>query len=148
MERRDVANKSEYGRNIALAQQRMQQAASANTAASHNLVDANSRGPTHLGATSESQVHQGSQTSGTAGSHDGVNSQGQEPERPAAMDGNVNNAHDQPPQNPTVAEGTHNLLRRNGELRLATVASAFDAAKDIMETLRNKHQNLASELEV
>ncbi|CAL9045632.1 unnamed protein product [Musa banksii] len=148
MERRDFANKSEYGRNIALAQQRMQQAASANTAASHNLVDANSRGPTHLGATSESQVHQGSQTSGTAGSHDGVNSQGQEPERPAAMDGNGNNAHDQPPQNPTVAEGTHNLLRRNGELRLATVASAFDAAKDIMEALRNKHQNLASELEV
>lgn len=148
MERRDVANKSDPGR-LQLAQQRMQQTPSANSAGSHNLVDANSRGSSHIGATSENQVHQGSQTVGSASSHDGGNSQGQEPERTAAAEGNVNNTQDQPPQNPTVADGAHIPLRRNGGLGwAASVASAFDAAKDIMEALRNKHQNLAGELEV
>ena len=31
---------------------------------------------------------------------------------------------------------------------MASVAAAFEAAKDIMEALRNKHTNMANELEV
>ncbi|XP_042382892.1 transcription-associated protein 1-like [Zingiber officinale] len=148
MERRDVANKSDYGR-LQLAQQRVQQAATANNACSHNLVDGSQRGASHLGVTSETQVHQGSQSAASVGSHEGANSQGQESERSGTMEGNANSVQDQPPQNPTSAEGAHIPLRRNGGLGwVASVASAFDAAKDIMETLRNKHQNLASELEV
>ncbi|XP_074572437.1 uncharacterized protein LOC141828947 isoform X1 [Curcuma longa] len=148
MERRDVANKSDYGR-LQLAQQRMQQAAIANNAGSQSLVDGHQRGTSHLSVTSESQTHQGSQSVASVGSHDGVNFQGQESERSGTMDGNANSVQEQTPQNPTAAEGAHILLRRNGGLSwVASVASAFDAAKDIMETLRNKHQNLANELEV
>ncbi|EHA8588761.1 hypothetical protein COCNU_scaffold006566G000100 [Cocos nucifera] len=149
MERRDVANKSELGRNIALAQQRMQQAVSGNAAGSYNLSDGNARGPSHVGSTSESQVHQGSQSGGVGGSHDGANSQGQEPERSSTIEGGVSAGHDQPPQSSTVTEGSQIGLRRNAGLGwLASAASAFDAAKEIMEALRNKHPNLASELEV
>ncbi|XP_042425801.1 transformation/transcription domain-associated protein-like [Zingiber officinale] len=147
MERRDVANKSDYGR-LQLAQQRMQQVAMANNAGSQSLVDGNQRGTSHLSVASEIQTHQGSLVA-SVGSHDGVNSQGQESERSGTMEGNANSVQDQTPQNPISAEGAHIPLRRNGGLGwVASVASAFDAAKDIMETLRNKHQNLASELEV
>ncbi|XP_038988658.1 transformation/transcription domain-associated protein-like isoform X2 [Phoenix dactylifera] len=149
MERRDVANKSELGRNIALAQQRMQQAVSGNNAGSYNLSEGNARGPSHVGSTSESQVHQGSQSGGVGGSHDGANSQGQEPERSSTIEGGVRTGHDQPPQTSIVTEGGQSGLRRNAGLGwVASAASAFDAAKDIMEALRNKHPNLASELEV
>nr|GEZ93172.1 transformation/transcription domain-associated protein isoform X1 [Tanacetum cinerariifolium] len=41
-----------------------------------------------------------------------------------------------------------NSIRRNYAMGLvASAVSAFDAAKDIMEALRSKHTNLASELE-
>jgi transformation/transcription domain-associated protein len=110
LERRDVANKSEFGR-MAMAQQRMQQ----------NV--ANAGGAENQGQTS--QTH-----------HDG------ESERSTAGENND-------PQNPTSNMNDQNILRRNGALGLvASAASAFDAAKDIMESLRSKHNNLASELEV
>lgn len=49
----------------------------------------------------------------------------------------------------TISDGGQNALRCTGALGLvASAASAFDAAKDIMEALRRKHTNLASELEV
>ncbi|XP_008795100.2 transformation/transcription domain-associated protein-like [Phoenix dactylifera] len=150
MERRDVANKSELGRNIALAQQRMQQAVLGNNAGSHNMSDGNARAPSHSGSTltSENQVHQGSHPGGVGGSRDGANSQGREPERPATIEGGVSTGCDQPPQSTTVTEGSQIGLRRNAGLGwVASAASAFDSAKDIMETLRNKHPNLASELE-
>lgn len=129
LERRDVANKSEHSR-LALAQQRMQQSIAGAAGGS-------------LG--SENQVHQGPQTSGGVGSHDAGNSQVQESDRSAVSEGNVPAANDQQlPQN-----SSENALRRSNALgMLASAASAFDSAKDIMEALRSKHSNLASELEV
>nr|XP_019701767.1 transformation/transcription domain-associated protein isoform X2 [Elaeis guineensis] len=151
MERRDVANKSELGRNIALAQQRIQQSVSGNNASSLNMSDGNARAPSHGGSTftAENQVHQGSHSGGVGGSHDGANSQGREPERPATIEGGVSTGCDQPPQSTTVTEGSQIGPRRNPGLGwVASAASAFDFAKEIMESLRNKHPNLASELEV
>lgn len=120
-----MASKSELGR-MAMTQQRMQQNVS-----------------TGVPLASESQnIHQGSQ------SNDGVNTQhGQEPERSTIGDGsNVNGGTDQQGSSNVNENGGQ---RRNGALGLvASAASAFDAAKDIMEALRSKHTNLASELEV
>lgn len=156
MERRDVTHKAEYGRNFALAQ-RMQQAASVNSAGSQNLVDGNARAPNHLSSgnlTPESQVHQGGAQSagGSSGPHEGGNSQGQETERSAAEGGAGTTSHDQPPQSSVASEGSQIPLRRSGGAGalswVAAAASAFEAAKDIMEALRNKHNNLANELEV
>ncbi|KAM7524076.1 hypothetical protein LguiA_013978 [Lonicera macranthoides] len=131
LERRDVANKSEFGR-MAMAQQRMQQ----------NVSGAGG------GSASENQA-QGSQTGGAVGPHDGGNSQVQESER--STEGNVHGGNDQALQqgSSNINDGGQNPLRRNnGAVGLvASAASAFDAAKDIMEALRSKHSNLASELE-
>ncbi|KAA8531972.1 hypothetical protein F0562_006886 [Nyssa sinensis] len=151
LERRDVANKSEFGR-MAMAQQRMQQNVSGTGAGTLSLADGNVRVASHGGASlaSDNQVHQGSQSSGGVGSHDGGNSQGQEPERSTAVEGSVHSGNEQPLQqnSSTVNDGGQSALRRNGALGLvASAVSAFDAAKDIMEALRSKHTNLASELE-
>ncbi|KAM7263761.1 hypothetical protein ACFE04_001444 [Oxalis oulophora] len=118
LERRDVANKSELSR-MAMAQQRMQQ----NSSASH---------------APENQV----------GSHEAGSSHGQEPERSTTVDSNAHPGTDQ--QNSSnMSENSQNAMRRNSAMGLiASAASAFDAAKDIMEALRSKHTNLASELEV
>ncbi|KAJ4714223.1 transformation/transcription domain-associated protein-like [Melia azedarach] len=150
LERRDVANKSELGR-MAMAQQRAQQNVSASTASSVGMTDGNARAQGHGGGSlpSNSQIHQSTQSSGI-GSQEGGNSQGQEPERPTASESNVTTANDQTLQqsSSTISEGVQNAMRRNGALSLvASAASAFDAAKDIMEALRSKHANLASELE-
>lgn len=149
LERRDVANKSELGR-MALAQQRLQQNVS--STASLGLADGNARVQSHGGvtSTSDNQIHQGTQ-SGGIGSHDGGNSHAQEPERSTVVDSSIHAGNDQSLQqsSSTASEGSQNTLRRNGALGLvASAASAFDAAKDIMEALRSKHTNLASELEV
>lgn len=147
MERRDVATKTEMGRNM-LAQQRMQQAMLANNGA-NNLPDGSARVSNHAGGnvTSDNQVHQASQSVGATGSHDGSSVQGQEADRSA--DGGTNSSHDQGQQSSTGAEGSQVALRRNSGLGwVASAASAFDAAKDIMEALRSKHTNLANELEV
>ncbi|KAK8962950.1 hypothetical protein KSP40_PGU020559 [Platanthera guangdongensis] len=140
MERRDVANKSEYGRNIALAQQRMQQS----TSGTNNLSDGNARGMNHVGGVlpSESHIHAGSQ-SGVP--HVGGSSQGTDPERQANAEAAVTTGNEQPPQ--ATADNGHGFRRNAGLGWAASAASAFDAAKDIMETLRNKYPNLAGELE-
>ncbi|KAK9039755.1 hypothetical protein V6N11_014947 [Hibiscus sabdariffa] len=135
LERRDVANKSELGR-IAMAQQRMQQ---------------NISGATGGNLAPDNQVHQGSQSGSGIGSHDGGNSHGQEPERSTVTESSVHTGNDQPlqPSSSSVSDGGQGTMRRNGTLGLvASAASAFDAAKDIMEALRSKHANLAGELEV
>ena len=151
LERRDVANKSEFGR-LAMAQQRMQQNVSGVNANSIGLTDGSTRVVSHGGGSlaSDSQVHQGGQVSGGVGSHDGGNSQVQEPERSTAIEGPVHAGNDQSLQQSSPAiNDSQNALRRNGALNMvASAASAFDAAKDIMEALRSKHTNLASELEV
>ncbi|XXG86133.1 hypothetical protein AAC387_Pa11g1088 [Persea americana] len=152
LERRDVASKSEINRNLQIAQQRMQQTVSGANAGSLSLPEGNARIPNHVGGAigSDSQVHQGPQSGVVGVSHDGVNSQAQEPERSTAIEGTTHTGHDQPLQSSSTAvdSGQGSLRRNSGLGWVASAASAFDAAKDIMETLRSKHTNLASELEV
>lgn len=131
---------------MAMAQQRMQQNASGGGGPS-GMPDGSARVGVQGGGTmvSENQLHQGAQSAGSIGSHDGSGSQVQEPERAGTGEGqNDQSVH----PNASNNEGQI-ALRRNGAMGLvASAASAFDAAKDIMETLRSKHTNLASELEV
>ncbi|MBA0590382.1 hypothetical protein Gorai_019089 [Gossypium raimondii] len=99
----------------------------------------------------DNQVHQGSQSGSGIGSHDGGNSHGHEPERSTATESSVHTGNDQAlqPSSSSISDGGQGTMRRNGALGLvASAASAFDAAKDIMEALRSKHANLAGELEV
>ncbi|GKV51280.1 hypothetical protein SLEP1_g57947 [Rubroshorea leprosula] len=150
LERRDVANKSELGR-MAMAQQRLQQNVSGTNAGSLGLADGNTR--VHGGGSlaPDNQVHQGTQPGAGIGSHDGGNSHGQEPERSNITESSVHAGNDQPLQqsSSTISDGGQGAMRRNGALGLvASPASAFDAAKDIMEALRSKHTNLAGELEI
>ncbi|KAK3127876.1 hypothetical protein QOZ80_7AG0579590 [Eleusine coracana subsp. coracana] len=146
MERRDVATKTEMGRNM-LAQQRMQQAMLANNAA-NNVTDGSARASNHGIMTSESQTHQTTQSGAATGSHEGGNLQGQEQDR-STVEGGTGASHDQGQQSSASAEGSQVPLRRNTGLGWVTsAASAFDAAKDIMEALRSKHTNLANELEL
>lgn len=153
LERRDVASKSEANR-IAMAQQRMQQGVSGSISGSIGLVaDGNARVQGHSGGTlsSENQVHPATQSGGAIGSHDGGSTHGQEPERSSGAETGVHPGNDQPMQqsSSSINDGSQNASRRAGNLGfVASAASAFDAAKDIMETLRSKHTNLASELEV
>lgn len=144
LERRDVANKSEYGR-MAMAQQRMQQ----NVSGVSGLTDGSARGQAGATMVPENQLHQGAQPAGSIGSHEGGGTQVQEAERSTAT-GDMASGNDQSLHQSTANnDGGQNALRRNGAMGLvASAASAFDAAKDIMETLRSKHTNLASELEV
>ncbi|KAL8472429.1 hypothetical protein ACS0TY_029584 [Phlomoides rotata] len=150
LERRDVANKSEYSR-MAMAQQRMQQNVSGvGGAGPVGMPDGSARVAVQGGGTlvSENQLHQGAQPAGNIGSHDGSVSQ-QETERPGAAESSMPPGNDQSVHPGTSNNEGHNSLRRNGAMGLvASAASAFDAAKDIMETLRSKHTNLASELEI
>lgn len=132
LERRDAVNKSELGR-LVLAQ-RMQQNASG--VASHgggNLP-------------SETQIHQGAQISGASGTHDSGNPHGQESER-STTDNNTHPGNDQS-MHQSSSTINENTARQNGASLAMSAAGAFDAAKDIMEALRSKHNNLASELEV
>ncbi|KAJ0977309.1 hypothetical protein J5N97_012783 [Dioscorea zingiberensis] len=147
MERRDVAAKSELGRNIALAQQRMQQTISGPAAGTHNMVDGGARPSNHPGA-SEGQIHQGTQSSGVGGSHEVGNSQTHESERGTTVESSGNSGHEQPPQSSSAISENAQIGSSNAALSwVASAASGFDAAKDIMEALRSKHPNLASELE-
>ncbi|XLR64513.1 hypothetical protein S83_015185 [Arachis hypogaea] len=153
LERRDVANKSELGR-LAMVQQRAQQSVSGSSGGSLGaLADGSTRvqGPGGTTLSSDVQVHQGSQSAGGIGSHDGGNSHGQEAERSTSAESSMHNGNDQPLQqgSANLNEAGQNTLRRAGALGfVASAASAFDAAKDIMEALRSKHANLASELEI
>lgn len=151
LERRDVANKSEYGR-MTMAQHRMQQNVSgAGSSASIGLVDGNARVAGQSGGqlASDNQLHHVTQSGGGVGSHDGSNNQVQEPDRAAAVEGNMPGTEQSLHQSSSSNDTSQNALRRNGALSLvASAASAFDAAKDIMETLRSKHTNLAGELEI
>ncbi|KAL8143397.1 hypothetical protein V2J09_016429 [Rumex salicifolius] len=130
LERRDVANKSELGRLAMVQQQRAMQS--------------------HGAMTSENQISQVGSASGVA-PHDGGNSNGQDSERPGVTEGNVHSGNDTHVQQSSSSahDGGQNILRRSNALSLvASAATAFDAAKDIMETLRSKHTNLAGELEI
>lgn len=137
-----------------MAQQRTQQSVSGTSAGSiGGLADGNARvqGPGGSNLPSDIQGHQGSQPSGGIGPHDGGNSHGQESERSTSAESSMHNGNDQPLQqgSANLNESGQNTLRRAGALGfVASAASAFDAAKDIMEALRGKHANLAAELEV
>ncbi|CAO2831293.1 unnamed protein product [Amaranthus hypochondriacus] len=144
LERRDAANKSEIGR-LAMAQQRMQQNPSASGAVSLGVNDGAARMQSH--GAPENQVHQVSQPGTSTTSHDGGMISGQDSER--AGDGCASSNSEPHQQSSSNISDGQNALRRSGALSLmASAASAFDAAKDIMEALRSKHTNLASELEI
>lgn len=85
---------------------------------------------------SETQIHQGAQSSGPLGIRDNGNPHSQENERSTVESSS------------TITESSQNAAIRNSASLAISAAGAFDAAKDIMETLRSKHTNLASELEV
>ncbi|CAM8985650.1 unnamed protein product [Rhodiola kirilowii] len=148
LERRDVANKSELGR-LAMAQQRMQQNTSNAGTGFLGLPDGGTRGANEPALSTDTQTAHGNQSSGVP-SHDSGNLHGHELERSAATDNNMHTGADQTMQHnsSSTGDGGQNL-RRSGALGfIASAASAFDAAKDIMEALRSKHSNLASELEI
>lgn len=150
LERRDAANKSEIGR-LAMAQNRMQQNPSAGGPGSLGLNDGAARMQTHGAISSDNQAHQVSQPNSGLNSHDGGIISGQDTERSGAGDGGAASSSEPHVQqgSSNMNDGGQNALRRSGALSLmASAASAFDAAKDIMETLRSKHTNLASELEI
>ncbi|GJT18904.1 transformation/transcription domain-associated protein-like protein isoform X2 [Tanacetum coccineum] len=91
------------------------------------------------------QPQPGTQSTGPVGSYDGSSSQGQEPERSTVAEGNVLGGNENPS---SMSDDGQNSMRRNYAMGLvASASSAFDAAKDIMEALKSKHTNLASELE-
>ncbi|GAB2282828.1 hypothetical protein Dimus_017364 [Dionaea muscipula] len=142
LERRDVASKSDLGR-IAMTQQRMQQSASGSGTLA--LSDGSARMQTHGAMPLDNPAHQMSQTGPGMAPHDAGTSNSQEPER-SGIEGSMhpgNEPHLQPSSS-TINEGSQMALRRI----MASAASAFEAAKDIMEALRSKHSNLASELEI
>lgn len=85
---------------------------------------------------SETQARHGAESSGALGTHDNGNPHSQENER-STLDNSS-----------TISENSQNAAIRNSASLAIAAAGAFDAAKDIMETLRSKHTNLASELEV
>uniref|UniRef100_A0A2P2JR38 Uncharacterized protein MANES_01G145600 n=1 Tax=Rhizophora mucronata TaxID=61149 RepID=A0A2P2JR38_RHIMU len=149
LERRDVANKSDIGR-LAMAHQRMQQTVSG--PGSLGLVDGNTRIQSHGGGglATDNQGSHGTKSGGGIGSHDGGNSHGQETERSTAVESSMHSGNDQPLQHSssTMNESGQSAVRRGALGFVASAASAFDAAKDIMEALRSKHTNLASELEI
>lgn len=94
-------------------------------------------------------VSAGHETSGAVGTHDGGNLHAQESER-ATMENNLHSGNDQPmnQSSSTISENSQHAALRNGASLAISAAGAFDAAKDVMESLRSKHNNLASELEV
>lgn len=150
LERRDAANKSELGR-LAMAQNRMQQNPSAGGPGSLGLNDGAARMQSHGSISSENQVHQVSQPVNGINTHDGGIISGQDSERSTAGEGGAASTSESHMQqnSSNINDGGQNALRRSGALSLmASAASAFDAAKDIMEALRSKHTNLASELEI
>ncbi|KAK4773935.1 hypothetical protein SAY87_028954 [Trapa incisa] len=138
LERRDVASKSEFGR-MAMTQQRIQQNAPGSAAGSLGHG-----GPALL---PDSQAHQSTQPPNTGmGPHDGGT--GQEPEKSATENSSIHSGNEQQ-SSANMGDSSQSASRRSSVLGLvASAASAFDAAKDIMEALRSKHSNLASELEI
>ena len=130
-----------------MAQQRMQQNPSASGAVSLGVNDGAARMQSH--GAPENQVHQVSQPGSSITSHDGGMISGQDSERSVAGDGCASSNSEPHQQSSSNISNGQNALRRSGALSfMASAASAFDAAKDIMEALRSKHTNLASELEV
>ena len=100
----------------------------------------------HGGGNLPSETHQGAQISGAGGTHNSGKPHGQESERSTA-ENNVHPGNDQS-MHQSNSTNRENTARQNGASLAISAAGAFDAAKDIMEALRSKHNNLASELEV
>lgn len=146
MERRDIANKTEGGSRSSLGQHRTLQSISGSGGGSHGMPDGNAKPFNQMSGNLSSDVQTQSSQSNVGTSHDVGNTQGQENERSTASEGTANAGHDT--QVP-ISESGQNTLRRNyGFGRVVSATGAFETAKDIMETLRNKHSILASELEV
>ncbi|KAJ7563398.1 hypothetical protein O6H91_03G108600 [Diphasiastrum complanatum] len=162
LERRDIATKAELARSSSNTQARPQGpnagSSATSTMSSESIMIVSTSGSNNLNV--EVMPNQGSTgIQGTQGasanlSQTGVSdvsgNSGQDSER-GGSDGNI----------PAVSEVSHSgsagpatdsqvALRRaiGNPWQGQAAVSAFDAAKDIMEALRSKHANLASEMEV
>ncbi|KAJ3683868.1 hypothetical protein LUZ60_014095 [Juncus effusus] len=127
MERRDVANKSDMGRF-----QRLQQVHQAMSAAASHPSNVAGQDP-HDGGNNNNAASQQENVPEGGGPHD----QSQQQNMPEGNVGQVRRV-----SNNAAAAAGGNLVSW-----VASATSAFEAAKEIMETLRNKHTNLANELE-
>ncbi|KAJ7564762.1 hypothetical protein O6H91_02G032300 [Diphasiastrum complanatum] len=161
LERRDIATKAELVRSLTHTQTRPQGLAEGSLATSTMSSDSLILGSTTSANNPnvEATLNQGSGgTQGTRGvslnlSQTGLaevsGSNGQDSER-GGGDGNI------PAGTEALQPGSAGLTDSQIALRRTignpwqgqAAVSAFDAAKDIMETLRSKHINLASEMEV
>eukprot|EP01018_Ginkgo_biloba_P025935 Gb_02842 [translate_table: standard] len=148
LEHLDVANKSEMGRGTVTAQQRVQQIpSSVARSASLNSVESNPTASNPCASNLNSDVvnNQGQHRSVLTVSHDGSNPQGQESDRAQNIDGNIPAGSESSQTNSAGLNDSQGGFRRNAGLSWgASAVTAFDAAKDVMEALRNKHTNLAS----
>lgn len=100
---------------------------------------------------SDDQVQQGGRSSGIVEFPHGRSSYMQELDSSSVIQDRMHAGNHKPSQhNPsTITDGNLYSLGHNDVLGLnASALKAYDAAKCIMGTLRSKHTNLASELEV
>ncbi|KAK1363493.1 Histone acetyltransferase SAGA, TRRAP/TRA1 component, PI-3 kinase superfamily [Heracleum sosnowskyi] len=100
---------------------------------------------------SDSRVQQGGRSSGIVEFPHGRSSYMQEPDSSSVIQDGMHAGNHIPLQHSasTITDSNLNSLGNNDVFGLnASAVKAYDAAKDIMGTLQNKHTNLASELEV
>lgn len=154
IERRDAANKYERGR-MPRTRQKKQQTVSAVNAGTDGVADGNARVQSHIGGSfvTDNPIQHETQSDSSSGAQAYGISQVKEPDRSTATTSSVNQANDQTYRqnsSPTTSDGVQNGHRHNGGAFsfVASAATAFDAAKDIMEALRSKHAHVVAELEV
>eukprot|EP00252_Welwitschia_mirabilis_P021819 TRINITY_DN5712_c0_g1_i1.p1 TRINITY_DN5712_c0_g1~~TRINITY_DN5712_c0_g1_i1.p1 ORF type:complete len:3567 (+),score=681.06 TRINITY_DN5712_c0_g1_i1:1467-10703(+) len=143
LERRDIANRAELGRSTVASQQRTQQLGT--SGASSASVESSQTSSHQASDGMHNQIQQSGQLNG---SHDASSSQGQDGDRVQASDGNLPNNSESHPSAAPLNDSQTGVRRHQGLIWGASAVAAFDAAKDVMEALRNKHPNLASELEI
>lgn len=100
---------------------------------------------------SDNQIQQGGRSSGIVQFPHGRSSYMQEPDSSSVIQDGMHAGNHKPLQHSpsTVTDGNLYPLEHNDVLGLnASALKAYDAAKCIMGTLKSKHMNLASELEV
>ncbi|KAH9312040.1 hypothetical protein KI387_027075, partial [Taxus chinensis] len=149
LERCELANKSELERRAASSQKRAQQitayiasSASINSVES-NLLTSNTSSSNLPSDFASSQVMQ------LSVSHDCSNVQGQESGKAQQIDGDVPTGSESSQTNSASINDSQARIRHNAGLNWgASAATAVDAAMDVTEFLKNKHTNLADELEV
>jgi transformation/transcription domain-associated protein len=137
LEPHNIAQKPQLGREAVAAQHQVQwMPASVASSASLNSVEINpiASHPSARNLTSKAVNNQLPWGGSLTVPRNGSNPQGQESDRTQTIHGNI----------PAGLESS----QRNFAGMEATALMAFDHADDIMKALKNKHSNLASEIEV